>query len=96
MTHLQGSSSGQYRRLRVALLGAGAVGSQVARILLQHGDELADRSGASLELAGIAVRDVDAKRDVDLPKVLFTTAAESLIVGSYIVIELMGGIVPAL
>ena len=42
-----------YRRLRVALLGAGAVGSQVAALLLRHGDELADRAGAELELAGI-------------------------------------------
>lgn len=84
-----------YRRLRVALLGAGAVGSQVAALLLRHGDELADRAGAELELAGIAVRDVDARRDVDLPKELFTTDAESLILGADIVIELIGGIEPA-
>ncbi|MFK4836080.1 homoserine dehydrogenase [Microbacterium sp. ZW T2_14] len=84
-----------YRRLRVALLGAGAVGSQVAALLRQHADELADRAGARLELVGIAVRDVDAKRDVDLPSELFTTDADSLIVGSDIVIELMGGIEPA-
>jgi len=84
-----------YRRLRVALLGAGAVGSQVAALLRQHADELADRAGARLELAGIAVRDVDAKRDADLPRELFTTDAESLIVGADIVIELLGGIEPA-
>ncbi|PZU40952.1 MAG: homoserine dehydrogenase [Microbacterium sp.] len=84
-----------YRTLRVALLGAGAVGSQVAGLLLRHGDELADRAGARLELAGIAVRSLDAPRDVDLPRELFTTDAESLIVGSDIVIELMGGIEPA-
>lgn len=84
-----------YRRLRVALLGAGAVGSQVAALLLRHGDELADRAGATLELAGIAVRDVDAPRDADLPKELYTTDAETLILGSDIVIELMGGIEPA-
>ncbi|WP_426621669.1 homoserine dehydrogenase [Microbacterium sp. As-52] len=84
-----------YRRLRVALLGAGAVGSQVAALLLRHGDELADRAGAELKLAGIAVRDVDAPRDVDLPKELFTTDAESLILGADIVIELIGGIEPA-
>ena len=84
-----------YRTLRVALLGAGAVGSQVADLLLKHGDELADRAGATLELAGIAVRDLDAKRDVDLPRELFTTDADTLIVGSDIVIELMGGIEPA-
>ncbi|WP_309101908.1 homoserine dehydrogenase [Microbacterium sp.] len=85
----------EYRRLRVALLGAGAVGSQVAALLLRHGDELADRAGASLELAGIAVRNPDAPRDTDLPQELFTTDAESLVVGSDIVIELIGGIEPA-
>lgn len=84
-----------YRRLRVALLGAGAVGSQVAALLRRHGDELADRAGASLELAGIAVRDLDAPREADIPRELLTTDPESLIVGSDIVIELMGGIEPA-
>jgi homoserine dehydrogenase len=84
-----------YRRLRVALLGAGAVGSQVAALLLKHGDELADRAGAALELVGIAVRDLDAPRETDLPRELFTTDAESLINGADIVIELMGGIEPA-
>ena len=84
-----------YRRLRVALLGAGAVGSQVAALLLKHGDELADRAGAALELVGIAVRDLDAPRETDLPRELFTTDADALIVGADIVIELMGGIEPA-
>jgi len=84
-----------YRRLRVALLGAGAVGSQVAALLLKHGDELADRAGAALELVGIAVRDLDAPRETDLPRELSTTDAESLIIGADIVIELMGGIEPA-
>ncbi|MGW8484150.1 homoserine dehydrogenase [Microbacterium sp. NPDC055903] len=95
MTQLPKSDAGQYRRLRVALLGAGAVGSQVASLLLRHGDELADRAGARLELSGIAVRDIDAPRDVELPRELLTTDAESLITGSDIVIELMGGIEPA-
>ncbi|HBU42823.1 MAG TPA: homoserine dehydrogenase, partial [Microbacterium sp.] len=84
-----------YRRLRVALLGAGAVGSQVAALLRQHADELADRAGARLELVGIAVRNPDAPRDADLPRELFTTDAETLILGADIVIELMGGIEPA-
>lgn len=85
----------EYRRLRVALLGAGSVGSHVASLLLRHGAELADRAGASLELAGIAVRDTEAPRDVDLPHELFTTDAEQLIIGADIVIELIGGIEPA-
>ncbi|GAA3898858.1 homoserine dehydrogenase [Microbacterium invictum] len=85
----------EFRRLRVALLGAGAVGSQVAHLLRTHADELADRAGAALDLVGIAVRDVDAPRDVELPRELLTTDADQLIVGADIVIELTGGIEPA-
>jgi len=85
----------EYRSIRVGLLGAGSVGSQVARLLLEHADELAQRVGARLELVGIAVRNLDAKRDTDLPAELLTTDAESLILGSDVVIELMGGIEPA-
>ncbi|WP_022888411.1 homoserine dehydrogenase [Agromyces italicus] len=85
----------EYRSIRVGLLGAGSVGSQVARLLLEHADELAQRVGARLELVGIAVRDPSAKRDVELPAALLTTDAESLILGSDIVIELVGGIEPA-
>jgi homoserine dehydrogenase len=84
-----------YRNLRVALLGGGSVGAQVARLLLEQGEELANRVGAGLELVGIAVRDVDAERTVDLPQDLFTTDAESLILGADVVIELIGGIEPA-
>lgn len=84
-----------YRDLRVALLGCGSVGAQVARLILEHGDELAARIGARLTLSGIAVRDVNASRDVELPQELFTTDAERLVQGSDIVIELMGGIEPA-
>lgn len=84
-----------YRNLRVALLGGGSVGAQVARLLLEQEPELGSRVGARLELVGIAVRDVNAERTVDLPRALFTTNAEELILGADIVIELMGGIEPA-
>ncbi|WP_291044780.1 homoserine dehydrogenase [Herbiconiux sp.] len=85
----------EYRNLRVALLGAGSVGSQVARLLLEQGDELASRVGAGLELVGVAVRDVDAPRDFDIPRHLLTTDAHTLIRSADIVIELMGGLEPA-
>lgn len=84
-----------YRPLRIALLGAGSVGSQVARLLIENKEELGMRVGAELQLIGIAVRNLDSKRDTDLPKELFTTDAESLINSADIVIELMGGIEPA-
>ncbi len=81
--------------LKVALLGCGSVGSQVARILRDDAEALTARVGARLELAGIAVRDPDAGREVELDPSLFTTDAESLVQGADIVIELMGGIEPA-
>ncbi len=87
--------SATIKTLKVALLGAGNVGSQVARILLEDADALAARTGARLELVGIAVRNVDAPREVQLPRGLFTTDASALVRGADIVIELMGGLEPA-
>ena len=85
----------ELRTLKVALLGCGNVGAQVARILIDDADMLASRAGARLELAGIAVRNIDAPREVELPRELFTTDAETLVKDADLVIELMGGIEPA-
>ncbi|AMB40999.1 homoserine dehydrogenase [Arthrobacter sp. TES] len=85
----------EVRNLKVALLGCGNVGAQVARILIDDADALAARSGARLELSGIAVRNIDTPRDVELPRELFTTDAETLVKDADLVIELMGGIEPA-
>ena len=85
-----------YRRLRVALLGAGAVGvAGRARCCSSTATSSPTAPAPRLELVGIAVRDLDAPRDADLPRELLTTDAESLILGADIVIELMGGIEPA-
>lgn len=85
----------EYRNLRIALLGAGSVGAQVASLLLEHGDELSERVGAGLELVGVAVRDLEAPRSALIPSHLLTTDARSLILGADIVVELMGGLEPA-
>jgi len=85
----------EYRPLRIALLGAGSVGAQVARLLTENKAELAARVGAELDLVGIAVRDLKSKRADGVPAELLTTDAESLILGADIVIEVMGGIEPA-
>ena len=85
----------EYRPLRIALLGAGSVGAQVARLLLENREELAARVGAELELIGIAVRDLNSKRPEGVPVELLTTDAEKLILGADIVIEVMGGLEPA-
>ena len=51
--------------LKVALLGCGVVGTEVARLLTEQADDLALRVGARLELAGIAVRRVGHRRSAD-------------------------------
>ena len=83
------------RSFKVALLGAGTVGSQVARILTDDADELASRIGARPELIGIAVRDTSAPRETSVDPSLYTTDAEALIDAADVVIELTGGIEPA-
>jgi homoserine dehydrogenase len=85
----------ELRTLKVALLGCGNVGAQVARILVDDAEALAARTGARLELTGIAVRNIDSERDVELPRELFTTDADTLVKDADLVIELMGGIEPA-
>jgi homoserine dehydrogenase len=82
--------------LRVALLGCGVVGTQVARLLAEQADDLAVRTGARLELAGIAVRRLSAPRE-GVDPALLTTDAMGLATRSDvdIVIEVIGGIEPA-
>ena len=60
-------SEGDKRTLKVAVLGCGAVGSQVVRLLSEQHDDLAARVGAPVELVGVAVRRLDAARDVEVP-----------------------------
>ena len=81
--------------IKVALLGAGNVGSQVARIFSEDSAVLKERIGAPVELIGIAVRDTAAKRHWDANPALYTTDADALIDAADVVIELTGGIEPA-
>ena len=84
------------RALRVALLGCGVVGTEVARLLLRDADELAARSGARLEVVGIAVRRVGRDRSGSgVDPSLFTTDAADLVTRADVVIEVIGGIEPA-
>jgi homoserine dehydrogenase len=82
--------------LRVALLGCGVVGTQVARLLGEQADDLAVRTGARLELAGIAVRRIAQPRPGVDPALLTTDAAGLATRPDVdIVIEVIGGIEPA-
>src|ERR1700721_2557412 len=82
--------------LRVALLGCGNVGTQVARLLGEQADDLAVRTGARLELAGIAVRRMSHPRP-GVDTALLTADAMGLATRPDVdvVIEVIGGIEPA-
>lgn len=84
------------RPLKVALLGCGVVGSEVARIMTTHADDLAQRIGAPVELAGVAVRRPSKVRE-GIPQELVTTDATALVKRGDIdvVVEVIGGIEPA-
>ncbi|WP_296602085.1 homoserine dehydrogenase [Nocardioides sp.] len=83
--------------LKVAVLGCGSVGSQVVRLLEEQAADLAARVGAPVELAGVAVRRLDAPREVEVPPGLLTTDATALVTRDDVdlVVEVIGGIEPA-
>ena len=83
--------------LRVAVLGAGTVGREVVRGLLEGGDRLCTADGAPLVLAGVACRDLGRARLSGIPAELLTDAPAHLVAASDtdVVVELMGGDEPA-
>ena len=83
--------------LRVALLGAGTVGREVACALIDRRAELRPSDGPGLELVGIAVREPDRAIASGLPADLVTDAPAHLVAdaGADVIVELMGGDEPA-
>jgi homoserine dehydrogenase len=82
--------------LRVALLGCGVVGSEVARLITGQAEDLRARIGRPLELVGIAVREGERDRP-GIDPALFTTDGQALASRDDVdlVIEVIGGIEPA-
>lgn len=83
--------------LKVALLGAGVVGSEVARLLAEQAPDLAARVGAPLELVGVGVRRTGVNRGSWIDPALTTDDLQGLVTerGADIVVEVLGGIDPA-
>jgi homoserine dehydrogenase len=85
----------QVRPIRIALIGAGTVGSKVASLMLEQADDLEARSGAPLVLVGVGVKDASKSRP-GIPKELITADVPGLLAKDIdIVVEVMGGIEPA-
>jgi homoserine dehydrogenase len=85
----------QVRPIRIALIGAGTVGSKVASLMLEQSEDLEARSGAPLVLVGVGVKDASKSRP-GIPKELITADVPGLLARDIdIVVEVMGGIEPA-
>ena len=79
------------------MLGCGTVGAEVVRLLHTSAADLTARIGAPLEIAGIAVRRPQKRRDLPIADDLFTTDAAALVARPDVdlVVEVIGGIEPA-
>jgi homoserine dehydrogenase len=85
------------RTLRIGMLGAGTVGAAVIRLLAEHREEIELRSGCSLEVTRVAVREAGVARDLPIDAGRFTTSPEEVVSAAEvdIVCELIGGVDPA-
>jgi homoserine dehydrogenase len=83
--------------LRVGVLGAGSVGREVVRALLDRPERLTAVDGRPLELVGVAVRDVARHIDSGIPEALVSDAPAHLVASPDVdvIVELMGGDEPA-
>lgn len=85
----------QFKRIRVGVLGAGTVGSQTIRLIVEQSEDLSNRIGTDIELVGVACLNPE---DVDVPWIdcaLLTTDSEYVATHADIVVELIGGLEPA-
>ena len=83
--------------IRIGVIGAGTVGREVIRALLEPSPRLAPSDGAPLVLAGVAVRDVPRAVAAGIPEALLTDAPAHLVASQEVdvLVELMGGAEPA-
>jgi homoserine dehydrogenase len=86
------------KHVTIGLIGLGTVGTGVARLLTEHADRIARRSGRKVRWAWAAVRDLEKPRDCRLDRVWLTTDVSEMIADPDvdIIIETMGGTEPAL
>jgi homoserine dehydrogenase len=79
--------------LRIGIAGLGTVGGGTARLLLEHGDVLAQRCGRPIQIAAVSARDRTRERGIDVSKLRWFDDALALARDPEIdvVVELIGG-----
>jgi len=83
------------QEVRLSVLGAGTVGSQVIRLLGERAEDFAQRSGARLVITGIGDRRPASDQPDWIDPALVTPDLPSLVRDVDLVVELLGGIEPA-
>ncbi|HEX2570520.1 MAG TPA: homoserine dehydrogenase [Polyangia bacterium] len=85
------------RPIGIGLLGLGNVGAGVVQLLRDNADGIAQRVGAPVQVARVAVRALDKPRPVDVPPHLVTTDVTAVLDDPAVdvVVELIGGVEPA-
>ncbi|AIW38680.1 homoserine dehydrogenase [Bacillus subtilis] len=80
--------------IRIGLLGLGTVGSGVVKIIQDHQDKLMHQVGCPVTIKKVLVKDIDKKRDADLPKEVLTTEVYDVIDDPEVdvIIEVIGGV----
>jgi homoserine dehydrogenase len=83
--------------VRIGLLGCGNVGAALVQLVTTDAASIAARTGLTLEVARVAVRNVAKERPVDLPDGVLTHDASAVATDPAIdvVVEVIGGIEPA-
>jgi len=83
--------------IRVGVLGCGTVGAALVALVQRQNPTIQMRTGLSLEIARVAVRDRSRARSLDLAASTYTDDALSVVTDPSIdvIVEVMGGISPA-
>ncbi|MBU3091237.1 homoserine dehydrogenase [Clostridium sp. CM028] len=81
------------KKVKIAILGFGNVGTGVWKILHENRKEIMKRSNYEIEVAKILVKDINKKRDIKAPNGLLTDNIDDIINDESIkiVVELIGG-----
>ncbi len=81
------------KTVKIGLVGFGTVGSGVAKILQENGQEITERTGIRLQLACVVDKDTSTPRPIQLPEGLLTDDVGRLLNDKSIdiAIELVGG-----
>jgi len=85
------------RKINIGVIGFGTIGSAVVKLLLGKRKLFRDRTGIDLNLSLVCDKDMRSKRDVNVPRKMFTKDINKIIHDPDIdvVVELIGGVHPA-